>query len=421
MNKLGVIADDFTGATDIAGFLAANGVVTVQTNGVSSIKLEDTVQAIVVSLKSRSCPKQEAIDESLKALMWLKEQGCTQFYFKYCSTFDSTAKGNIGPVTDALMEALGSTITIICPALPINGRTVYKGYLFVQDVLLNESGMRHHPVTPMHDAKLLRLMEAQSAHKACEIHVEAVEKGSNHLKRCIEEARDSGFSYVVVDALKQNHLDIIARATKDLVLLTGGSGVAESLAKLTKKSSQEKEKAIEKGKPKLSKSIILAGSCSQATNLQVDAYKAIAPSVSFDIGAYDQNNYEYVADITAWVAENINHSYAPLVYATKSAERVKELGLQYPHIDIGQEVERFFAQLSIALYDIGIRNYIIAGGETSGVVAKRLGIEGFLIGPQIDPGVPWVRAVNKEIHLALKSGNFGSVDFFKKAQDCLHA
>ena len=421
MNKLGIIADDFTGATDIAGFLAANGIITVQTNGVSSLNLEETVETIVVSLKTRSCPSQDAIEESLRALSWLKEQGCTQFYFKYCSTFDSTAHGNIGPVTDALMKALGCDVTIICPALPVNGRTVYKGYLFVNDTLLNESGMRHHPVTPMHDAKLSRLIETQSTGKAYEIHVESVERGSSHIKSHIDEARSNGYSYVIVDALKQKHLDTIASATKNLVLVTGGSGLAESMAKSAKKSSLDKERAIAKGKPKLSKSIILSGSCSQTTNLQVYAYKEIAPSISFKIDAFSQDNNRYVADIAAWVVSNMSHHYAPLVYATKSPEMVEALRVQYPQIDIGKEVEHFFAELSVALYNAGIRNYIIAGGETSGAVAQRLGIEAFLIGPQIDPGVPWVRAVNKDIHLALKSGNFGSVDFFRKAQGSLYA
>lgn len=421
MNKLGIIADDFTGATDIAGFLASNGITTVQTNGASSLSLGEAIEAIVVSLKSRSCPVQEAIDESLRALSWLKEQGCTQFYFKYCSTFDSTAEGNIGPVTDALMKALGCEITIICPALPINGRTVYQGYLFVHDSLLNESGMRNHPVTPMFDAKLSRLMEAQAAGKAWEVHVESVEKGSTYLRHQIEEAKCKGFSYIVVDAIQQKHLDIIARATKNLRLVTGGSGLAESMAKSAKKSLSDKENAVAGGNPTFSKTIILAGSCSQATNKQVDAYKQIAPSLSIDIAEYSRDAASYIAECAAWVTINLSHAFAPLVYATKPPEMVEALRIQFPQLNIGKEIECFFAELSTSLFEAGVRNFIIAGGETSGVVAQQLGIGAFLMGPQIDPGVPWVKAVGKDIYLALKSGNFGSIDFFRKAQEFFHA
>lgn len=421
MKKLGIIADDFTGATDIAGFLASNGITTVQTNGVSSAKLGEGVEAIVVSLKTRSCPVQDAIDESLRALAWLKNQRCSQFYFKYCSTFDSTPHGNIGPVTDALMKALGCELTIVCPALPINGRTVYQGYLFVHDTLLHESGMRNHPVTPMHDSKLVRLLEAQASGKACEVHVDAIQKGTDHLKQELEEARIKGFSYVVVDAFEQSHLDSIALATKDLLLVTGGSGLAESMAKLAKKRQAEKKLAIAGAKPKPSKTVILAGSCSQVTNKQVNAYKQIAPSFFIDIEAYFNQGAGYVAECNSWVIDNIERANAPMVYATKPPEQVKALSARFPQLDIGLAIEEFFAELSTSLVTQGVRNFIVGGGETAGVVVKKLGIGAFFIGPQIEPGVPWVKAVDKDIFLALKSGNFGSLDFFKKAQEFFHA
>lgn len=417
MYKLGIIADDFTGATDIAGFLTANGITTVQTNGISPLRLNDNIEAIVVSLKTRSLPSREAVSKSLDALSWLKKQGCTQFYFKYCSTFDSTSKGNIGPVTDALMKALGCETTILCPALPVNGRTVYQGYLFVHDTLLNESGMRNHPLTPMLDAKISRLMEAQSKGKVFEIHLESIEKGENFLKGEIESAKQKGASYIVLDAISQKHLDIIAGATENLILLTGGSGLAESMAKAKNKTEEDKKKAISGGTPIKSKTVILSGSCSQMTNKQVDTYRSLAPSLSIDLDKWLNDSSGYIEECTSWVNENLSQEYAPLIFATKPPEMVEELKARFPHVDIGKEIETFFAMLAPALLNIGIKNFITAGGETSGVVAQNLGIRAFLIGPQIDPGVPWVKALEKDIYLALKSGNFGSVEFFKKAQE----
>lgn len=417
MYKLGIIADDFTGATDIAGFLTSNGITTVQMNGISPLKLNDNIEAIVVSLKSRSLPAPEAIRKSLDALSWLKKQGCTQFYFKYCSTFDSTPKGNIGPVTDALMEALGCETTILCPALPVNGRTVYQGYLFVHDTLLNESGMKNHPLTPMLDAKISRLMEAQAKGQVFEIHLESIEKGENFLRGEIENVKQKGASYIVLDAISQKHLDIIAGATENLILLTGGSGLAESMAKAKNKTEEDKKKAMKGGTPTKSKTVILSGSCSQMTNRQVNAYKPLAPSLSIDIGKWLNDSSGYIRECTSWVNENLSQEHAPLIYATKPPEMVDELQARFPHVDIGKEIETFFAMIAPALIDIGIKNFITAGGETSGVVAQNLGIKAFLTGPQIDPGVPWVKALEKDIYLALKSGNFGSVDFFKKAQE----
>lgn len=414
MKKLGVIADDFTGATDIAGFLAENGVKTILTNGVKMLALPLETQAIIVSLKTRSCSPEQAVEESLQALRWLKDQECTQFYFKYASTFDSTVRGNIGPVTDALMEALETKLTVICPALPINRRTVYKGYLFVEDNLLNESGMRDHPLNPMLDAKLTRLMETQAHGRATEIHLEVVEEGSEAILHRLNIARDTGYSYAVLDTLTEEHLDSIALATKDLPLLTGGSGLGGSIAKLLVQSTKQ---AISDIQVPSARAVILSGSCSVATNAQVRFYKNIGPTRSFEIDAYLKDSKSYINETAEWIGSQPFHAYAPLVYATQTPEEVAMGRSLYPTEDIGSLIEHFFAELALALLQKGFQTFIIAGGETSGVVTQTLGIEAFVIGQQIDPGVPWVKDVNSEVYLALKSGNFGSIDFFKKAQD----
>lgn len=416
MTKLGVIADDFTGATDIAGFLALHGIKTVLTNGIPSLTIAENVESIVVSLKTRSCPKELAVAESLKALQWLQSQGCTQFYFKYCSTFDSTAEGNIGPVTDALMEALATSMTVICPALPVNGRTVYKGYLFVNNDLLNESGMRNHPVTPMLDARVSRLMQRQAEGKVAEIYVDRIDQGPSHIVSALKDAQEQGFKYAVVDTLEQKHLDFIATAIQSLPLVTGGSGLAASMAQLANKSAEEIAQATAIGTPQKTRGIILSGSCSLTTNIQVEEYKKIAPSLAFDIEKDLHDSEQYIQDVMIWVNTHISNKLVPMIYATKSPEMVEALRARYPNVDIGQRVESFFGKISVELVASNVRNFIIAGGETSGVVAQNLGIEAFQIGPQIDPGVPWVKAVGEEVFLALKSGNFGSEDFFRKAQ-----
>ncbi|MEQ9208330.1 MAG: four-carbon acid sugar kinase family protein, partial [Pseudomonadales bacterium] len=204
--QLGVIADDFTGATDIAGFLVENGVRTIQLNGTPETKLELDTDAVVISLKSRSCPARQAVSDSLSALQWLQEQGARQFYFKYCSTFDSTDQGNIGPVTDALLDALNEKFTVICPALPINGRTVFNGHLFVQGQLLSESGMRNHPVTPMTNSNLMQLMDAQSKGETGLVDYQVIEQGCEKILQKFEELKAQGKRYAVVDTFRTQHL-----------------------------------------------------------------------------------------------------------------------------------------------------------------------------------------------------------------------
>lgn len=415
---LGVIADDFTGGTDIASFLVENGMRTVQLASVPTENITEEVDAIVISLKTRSCPAQEAIDQSLLAARWLKKQGAKQFYFKYCSTFDSSEKGNIGPVTDALLAELKASTTIICPSLPINGRSVYQGYLFVNQQLVSESSMKNHPITPMHDSNLLRLMENQSKGKAGLINQTVIEQGALAVSEQLSACSQSGINYVVVDTTKEEHLKIIAEATSSLILVTGGSGLAIGIAHHFTKTRELPVKATEKGKPHHGKTIVLSGSCSEMTNQQVQHYQKIAPSLMIDIDQCDQDA-SYVDTVFHWITQQ-DSSLAPLVYATADAAKLKDIQNQYGKEASSEMIEHFFATLAQKLKQAQYQNFIVAGGETSGIVAQSIGVTGFHIGPQIAPGVPWVKAINNDISLALKSGNFGDVQFFEKAQEFLN-
>lgn len=413
---LGVIADDFTGATDIASFLVENGLPTVQFNGIPESDAHVEAQALVISLKSRSCPKQEAIAQSLQALSWLKKQGCKQFYFKYCSTFDSTAHGNIGPVTDALLEALGEKQTIISPALPVNGRTVYQGYLFVMDQLLSDSGMRNHPVTPMTDSYLPRLMEAQATGRCGVVNSETINIGADAIKEKLEQLARLGFRYVVLDTLNEQHLLTQGVALKDMKLVTGGSGLAIGLARQWAKGDERN--APSAGQPKGKKVVVLSGSCSTMTNKQVACYRLQAPSQAVDVTRCLENEERsrYADELSTWVEVSYSGELAPLLFATAEPEILNKIQRQYGNQASNHAVEALFYDVTTRLQQRGFQRFIVAGGETSGVVTQALGIKGFHIGPCISPGVPWVRAIDQPISLALKSGNFGDEDFFARAQ-----
>jgi len=411
--RIGIIADDFTGATDIASFLVENGLTTIQFNGTPNSFEVPNTDAIVISLKSRSCPVDEAVNDSLVALEWLKNQGCDKFYFKYCSTFDSTKTGNIGPVTDALMEALGCENTIVCPALPVNGRCVINGHLFVHHQLLNESGMRDHPVTPMLESKVDSLMERQSKGQVDSLFYTDVDQGAAYLNKCMTQLFNSGVSYVVFDAFNDEHLRVIAEASIDLPLVTGGSGLAAGIAQVVTKDRPNKVQSGEV--PPVGLSVVLSGSCSEMTNSQVNLYKSLAPHFEVDIGECIHNS-EYAEEICRWVMSNQKNELAPMVYATASKEQLKIIQNKYGEKLSSETVEVLFSKISHQLQKMDVVNFIVAGGETSGSVTKALKVEGLDIGAQIVPGVPWVKALYLPVFLALKSGNFGDVDFFVKAQ-----
>lgn len=413
--RLGVIADDFTGATDIASFLVQNGLPTIQFNGVPEGHDDVSAQAIVISLKSRSCPAQQAIDQSLAALAWLQQQGCDRFYFKYCSTFDSTEHGNIGPVTDALLAALGETQTVISPSLPVNGRTVYQGYLFVADQLLSESGMRHHPVTPMTDSNLVRLMTRQAKGQAAVINAAQLDKGAEAVRKQLGELKAQGINYVVLDALNEQHLLTQGEALKETVLVTGGSGLAIGIARAWA-TQQQNSDAEQAGRPQGERAVVISGSCSQMTNRQVQAYRQQAPSHEVLVERCLDDAEGYAQELCDWVAANNQQPLAPLLFATADAQQLQAIQQQYGAARSSEAVEHLFAAVTRELKSRGWQRFIVAGGETSGVVAQSLGVTAFHIGPMISPGVPWVRDIHQPLSLALKSGNFGDEQFFARAQ-----
>ncbi|HDX8380017.1 TPA: four-carbon acid sugar kinase family protein [Aeromonas salmonicida] len=414
--KLGVIADDFTGATDIAGFLVENGLATLQFSGIPAKADLTGVDAVVISLKSRSCPADEAVHDSLAALDWLKARGCPRIYQKYCSTFDCTATGNIGPVTDALLAALESQFTLICPALPVNGRTVYQGNLFVGAQPLAESGMRHHPITPMTDSNLLRLMETQARGRAGLVPFSTIAQGPAAIADAFEQLAHDDVRYAVVDTLTEQHLLDIAAAAIDMPLVTGGSGLAIGLARLLGKGNLAA--AREAGRPLGTRAVVLSGSCSEMTNRQVARYQAIAPALALDVAAC-LTRTDYPAELVRWVSSQ-PVTPAPMLHATTSPGELAAIQARHGRDEASEAVEQCFAQVAVLLREAGVESFIIAGGETSSRITQALGIAAFHIGPQIAPGVPWVRATDAPLSLALKSGNFGDETFFSRAQEFFH-
>ncbi|HZZ91067.1 MAG TPA: 3-oxo-tetronate kinase [Usitatibacter sp.] len=412
---LGCIADDFTGATDLANNLVRSGMRVVQAIGVPKAALEEAVDAVVVALKSRTIPPADAVAQSLAALEWLRGQGARQVYFKYCSTFDSTPRGNIGPVTEALMDALGTDFTIACPAFPENRRTIFKGYLFAGDVLLNESGMQNHPLTPMTDANLVRVLQAQVKRKVGLIDYAVVARGEAAIRARIAQLRGDGVAIAIVDAVSDEDLRRLGPALRDMPLVTAGSGVAIGLPANFGVSAAPRASALP---PAKGARAIVSGSCSVATRAQVEAFRAsggAARALDFEHLAGTQDP---VGSIVEWAKSRLEKGPV-LVYSTADPAGVKALQSRLGQ-GAGERIEAMLAAVARALVrDAGVRQLIVAGGETSGAIVQALGVERLRIGPQIDPGVPWCAArspmAHDVMHLALKSGNFGATDFFTKA------
>ena len=414
MAVLGVIADDFTGATDIAGMLVKNGMRTIQTIGVPTKgTIPDDVDAVVVALKTRSIAAKDAVAQSLDALKALHAAGCVRFFFKYCSTFDSTDAGNIGPVGDALIESLGTQQAIYCPAFPENGRTIFFGHLFVGDVLLSDSPMRHHPLNPMTDPSLVRVLSRQTTHKVGLAPLKQVQSGSAALRATLDKLASEGVRHVVVDAVVDNDLSIIGEAVGDDLLITGGSGVALGLPAAYRRRGLLAHKANADTLPKISgASAALAGSCSAATLGQIAAFRG--PHLHLDTDAICRG--EAIGDqALVWAKEKLGNGPI-LVSASDQPDAVKALQAKYGVEKSSQAIEKTMAGLAKGLVAAGVGRLVVAGGETSGAVVGALDVKALRIGPEIDPGVPWTASVGaKPMLLALKSGNFGAPDFFTKA------
>lgn len=412
---LGCIADDFTGATDLANNLVRAGMRVVQAIGTPAAPLETDADAVVIALKSRTIPAAEAVRQSLAALHALRAAGASQIYFKYCSTFDSTPAGNIGPVAEALMDALGTDFAIATPAFPDNGRTVFKGHLFVGDVLLNESGMQNHPLTPMRDANLVRVLQAQSRRTVGLVDYRSVAQGPDAIARRIAELRAQGVGLAVVDALSNEDLLRLGPALRGHALVTAGSGVAIGLPANFGIAPRPQAAQLP---PAGGHQAILAGSCSLATNRQVrDFLAAGGEGLALQPEAI-ASPAEAAAQALAWAQPRLARGPV-LVYSTAPAESVQAVQARLGVQEAGALVEQTLAAIARGLVEQGVRQLVVAGGETSGACVQALEITQMRIGPQIDPGVPWCHArspaAGEGLHLALKSGNFGSDDFFRKA------
>ncbi|NML44077.1 four-carbon acid sugar kinase family protein [Ramlibacter sp. G-1-2-2] len=418
---LGCIADDFTGATDLANNLVRGGMRVVQAIGVPNAPLDEEADAVVVALKSRTIPAAEAVAQTLQALRWLQAQGVQQVYFKYCSTFDSTPAGNIGPVTEALMNALGCDFTIACPAFPDNGRTVFKGYLFVGDELLHESGMRNHPLTPMTDSNLVRVLQAQTKRKVGLIDYRSVARGTEGVRERIAKLRSEGVQVAIVDATSNAELVAVGPAWADLKLVTAGSGIAIGLPQNF--GLREGDAATAARLPSAQGlRAIVSGSCSVATNGQVLSFLS-GGGAGFAIDPLQlAAGADLVQQALDWAKPRLAQGPV-LVYATAEPAAVKAAQQKIGVEQAGALVEHALAAIARGLVEQGVGQLVVAGGETSGACVQALEISRMRIGPQIAPGVPWCHARSPVapggLHLTLKSGNFGGPGFFREAFELL--
>ena len=413
---LGCIADDFTGATDLANTLVRQGMRTVLLlGGPAADAPVPAAEAVVVALKSRTIPAGEAVDQSLGALRWLQAAGARQYFFKYCSTFDSTDAGNIGPVSEALLDALGSDFTIACPAFPENGRTIFHGHLFVGDELLSDSPMRDHPLTPMTDANLVRVLGQQMQGTVGLVRHREVARGAQAIGEAFERLHGEGRLAAIVDAIADHDLMAIGQACARLALVTGGSGVAMGLPANFRRAGllvvDGRADALE---PVAGHAAVLAGSCSAATIGQVADMKAAHPAFQIDPLALADGT-DVAGAALDWAASKLGDQPI-LFYSTEPPEVVQKVQAALGREAAGRLIEQAMAAIAQGLVARGARKLVVAGGETAGAVVQALAVTALRIGPEIDPGVPWTQSLGEPpLVLALKSGNFGGRNFFTKA------
>jgi uncharacterized protein YgbK (DUF1537 family) len=415
--KLACIADDFTGGTDLANNLVRAGMRTVQVIGVPTGPLPEA-DAIVVALKSRTAPVAQAVAQSLAAAAWLTQSGSPQVYFKVCSTFDSTPQGNIGPVAQALRQYLQAPLVLVTPAFPENGRTVFKGHLFVGDLLLSDSSMRHHPLTPMIDSNLVRVLQAQlTQDRVGLIDHRVTEQGAVAVRERMQALKLEGVTFAIADAVSDEDLRILAAATADAPLVVAGSGLAIGISAVhdLKANSDAAKLPAASGAQ-----AIVSGSCSAATNAQVAAFVAGGGAAFVVDPIRISAGIDVVNEAVVWARPRLG-KHPVLIYATAEPSVVVAVQTQLGADRAGEMVEKVLADIAKELVGLGVGQLLIAGGETSGACIQALGIGQLRIGPQIDPGVPWCHAKTSYggLHVALKSGNFGGVNFFSHAFDLL--
>jgi len=413
---LGCIADDFTGATDLANTLVKGGMSAVQVIGVPTGPLPEA-DAVIIALKSRTAPVGEAVAQSLAACDALLAAGAKQIFWKYCSTFDSTDQGNIGPVADALLKRLGSGFALACPAFPTNGRTIYLGHLFVGNALLNESGMESHPLTPMTDANLVRVLGRQTDGAVGLVPFATVEQGAAATRQAMMRLAEQGRRYAIVDAVTDQHLLAIGEAAAQHALITGGSGVAMGLPENFRRAGLLPARGDAASLPPMQGlAAVVAGSCSRATLGQIGLARDHVPVLELDALA-TPDAAALTVQALEWVAGKLAADRPVVIAASASPEKVAALQAKLGRDAAGALIEAAMAAIAEGLVARGVGRLVVAGGETSGAVVQRLGVTALRIGPEIDPGVPWTFAEPRGLHLALKSGNFGARDFFLKAFD----
>ncbi|MFG3215964.1 3-oxo-tetronate kinase [Streptomyces tendae] len=412
--RIGCIADDFTGGTDVAAAFRRAGLRTALVFGEpdDTTALPADCDAAVIALKSRSTPADEAVADSLAAQRWLWSKGAAQVYSKYCSTFDSTPHGNIGPVTDALMDAAGATVTLHCPASPPNGRTVYQGHLFVHDQLLSDSPLRHHPLNPMTDSALVRLLSAQTRHQVALIDWTTVRRGVDAVRETLLAHEQAGVRHVIADALTDEDLTVLGAATLELPVVAGAAGLAEGVGHAYPATGP----ATAEPWPSKGRAAVLAGSCSARTLEQIaQFYAAGLPSLHLDVLAAASGR-DVTGEALAWYTEQ-DPGLPVLIYASASPEELAAVQAQLGVAEAAAQVEELLGTLASHLVERGVRRLLVAGGETSGAVTTALGIRAVLVGEEADPGVPWTYAAtgSGDLTLMLKSGNFGAPDLFTRA------
>jgi uncharacterized protein YgbK (DUF1537 family) len=413
---LGCIADDFTGATDLANTLVKGGMTAVQVIGVPTGPLPEA-DAIIIALKSRTAPVADAVAQSLAACEALLAAGAKQIFWKYCSTFDSTDQGNIGPVADSLLKRLGSGFALACPAFPTNGRTIYLGHLFVGNALLNESGMENHPLTPMTDANLVRVLGRQTDGAVGLVPFNTVEQGAAATRQAMMRLAEQGRRYAIVDAVTDQHLLAVGEAAAQHALITGGSGVAMGLPENFRRAGLLPARGNAASLPPMQgMAAVVAGSCSRATLGQIGLARDHVPVLELDALA-TPDAAALTAQALEWVAGKLATDRPVVIAASAPPEKVAALQTKLGRDAAGALIETAMAAIAEGLVAQGVGRLVVAGGETSGAVVQRLGVTALRIGPEIDPGVPWTFAEPRGLHLALKSGNFGARDFFLKAFD----
>jgi len=418
---LGVIADDFTGAADIAGVLVAAGFKTTICIGVPPQERENFSQtcaadALIVALKTRTAPLSQALGQTRQAWDFLRHQGATQYYFKYCSTFDSTPKGNIGPVLDLMADLTGAKKVPVVPSYPVNRRNVFRGYLFVGDVLLSESPMRHHPLTPMDDANLVRFLAQQTRRGVGLVAIENVHQGAAAIEKAMDELGNH-IQHVVMDAIEEGDLAHIAAACTNLPFLSGGAALVGHF------SGPHKGRARTLCQKKAAPQVMLVGSASDATReqLRMAAQTGIS-CFKLDIATLLQDPALYSGEVFSWIRQQWSHAGQEIPLIIHSAEFIDERSIRKEREEgygAADAVEKSFAALARHLFDAGQRDFVVAGGETSGTIVEALQVSHIEIGQDIAPGVVWTCGYTHDgqtLNLALKSGNFGGRNFFCDAK-----